>query len=87
MKILIEKHSPGKKNFNLMSFSRCILMVKFFGNRSSVQSVLYLEADTTTSSVADWQAGAGCLSVSANINIPRSPLNLSHSIDIWFVFQ
>ena len=70
-----------------MSFSRCILIVKFFGNWSSVQSVLYLEADTTTSTVADWQAGAGCLSVYANINIPRSPLNLSHSVDIWFVFQ
>ena len=32
--------------FNLMTFSRPILMIKFFGNQSSVQSVMYLEADT-----------------------------------------
>ena len=32
--------------FNLMTFYRPILMIKFFGNQSSVQSVMYLEADT-----------------------------------------
>ena len=59
---------------------------------------MYLEADTrhdvthvytatcTGAAETSWQAEQA-VSVSANINLPHFPLNLSHSIDIWFVFQ
>ena len=45
-RIMMRKQCIVIQFFNLMTFYRPILMIKFFGNQSSVQSVMYLEADT-----------------------------------------